>query len=111
MCRKSSDVMRVSTLISPNMERRALTAKEAEKLISTTLDSEAVFRKLTGHERAMMYLLAQRTGLRRNEIRSLTSASFDFSSEPAVVSVQARNSKRRKLDRLPLGTIESGVHP
>jgi len=84
------------------LERRALTDKEAEKLIATTLDSDKVFRKLTGKERAMLYLLAQKTGLRRNELRTLTPASFDFSATPAIVSVQALNSKRRKLDRLPL---------
>ena len=49
-----------------------------------------------------MYTLAQRTGLRRKELRSLTPGSFDLDSNPATVQVEARNSKRRKRDLLPL---------
>jgi integrase/recombinase XerC len=84
------------------LERRALTDEEAAKLIKTTLASETVYRHLTGQERAHMYMLCQRTGLRRKELRSLTASSFDFSELPAIVTVQAAHSKRRRLDRLPL---------
>ena len=83
-------------------ERRALTDEEAQRLISTTDASPRVFRGLTGHDRAVMYLLAQRTGLRRKELLSLTPSSFDLTGEPATVVVQAGNSKRRKKDTLPL---------
>ena len=47
-------------------------------------------------------MLAQRTGFRRNELRSLTARSFDLSSEPPVVALKAAKSKRRKNDVLPL---------
>lgn len=83
-------------------ERRALTDEEAQRLITTTDASPRVFRGLTGHDRAVMYLLAQRTGLRRKELLSLSPSSFDLASEPATVVVQAGNSKRRKKDTLPL---------
>lgn len=83
-------------------ERRALTDEESDSFISATKHSEKVFRKLSGQERAMLYLLALRSGLRRNELRSLTSSSFNFTATPATVTVQAVNSKRRRLDRLPL---------
>jgi len=49
-----------------------------------------------------MYTLAQRTGLRRKELRSLTPGSFDLVGNPPTVQVEARNSKRRKKDLLPL---------
>jgi integrase len=84
------------------LERRALTDLEAAKLIKTTLASDQVYRHLTGQERAHMYMLCQRTGLRRKELRSLTPSSFDFSESPAILTVQAAHSKRRRLDRLPL---------
>ena len=84
------------------LERRALTDQEAAKLIKTTLASEDIYRHLTGQERAHIYMLCQRTGLRRKELRSLTLSSFDFSERPAIVTVQAAHSKRRRLDRLPL---------
>jgi len=90
------------SLKSLNVKRRALTARESEQLIATTLCSERVFRRLTGKDRAVLYMLSQRTGLRKNELRSLTPSSFDFSTSPAVVTVEAGNSKRRRTDRLPL---------
>jgi len=66
------------------------------------LESEQTFRCLNGKQRAMLYLLALRTGLRRKELRSLTPESFDFSSKVSSVALHASNSKRRKQDRLPL---------
>ena len=55
----------------PRHERRPLSDEEAQKLVEKTNASTAVFRGLTGQDRAIMYLLAQRTGLRRGELRSL----------------------------------------
>ena len=83
-------------------ERRALSDGEAQMLIDAAYRSTKLFKRLTGKDRAVMYTLAQRTGLRRKELRSLTPASFDFSSNPPTVQVKAGNSKRRKTDTLPL---------
>jgi site-specific recombinase XerC len=84
------------------LDRRSLSDDEARRLIETTFRSKRVLRRLTGVDRAMLYLLAQRTGLRRGELRSLTREAFDFSRSPATVTVQAAHSKRRRIDVLPL---------
>ena len=84
------------------LRRRAMNNEESEKLISTTYSSDNVFRRLSGEDRAMLYLLSLRTGLRRRELKTLTPRAFDFTQTPVVVSVQAENSKHRHLDRLPL---------
>jgi integrase/recombinase XerD len=86
----------------PRYERRPLSDEEAQKLVEKTNTSTTVFRGLTGQDRAIMYLLAQRSGLRRGELRSLTGRSFDLISDPPTVAVKARNSKRRKKELLPL---------
>lgn len=83
-------------------ERRPLTDEESRKLIETTQQSERKFHGLSGEDRAVMYLLAQRTGLRRNELNSLSPQSFDLAGEPPTVTVQAGYSKRRRVDILPL---------
>jgi integrase len=83
-------------------ERRALTDEEAQRLIDAAFRSDRAFKQLTGKDRAVMYTLAQRTGLRRNELRSLTPTSFDLDGSPPTVQVEAKNSKRRKKDLLPL---------
>lgn len=84
------------------LQRRALNDKEAENLIATAYSSKKVFRRLTGEDRAMLYLLSQRTGLRRRELKLLTPSAFDFSQSPVIVTVEVGHSKRRRLDRLPL---------
>ena len=48
----------------------------------------------------MLYRLAAETGLRRNELRSLTRAAFDLDAK--VVTVTATNTKNRKTATLPL---------
>lgn len=83
-------------------ERRPLTDEESRRLIETTLRSEREFRSLSGPDRALMYLLAQRTGLRRNELNSLSPQSFDLTNVPPTVTVRAGYSKRRRTDVLPL---------
>jgi hypothetical protein len=50
----------------------------------------------------MLYLVSANTGLRANELASLTAASFDLEGDPATVTVEAGYSKRRRRDVLPL---------
>ncbi len=82
--------------------RRSLSPEESAGLVSKTMKSDRIFRRLDGRDRAMLYLLAQRTGLRRKELCSLTPSSFDFSEETTTVTVKPADSKHRKADRLPL---------
>ena len=83
-------------------ERRPLTDEEATKLFKTTLESQAEYRGLSGLDRAMLYMLAQRSGLRRRELLTLVPRSFKLDGNPPTVRVEARNSKHRKEDVLPL---------
>lgn len=56
---------------------------------------------MTGEERAILYWLAVKTGLRAGELRSLERASFNLGDDP-VVTVDAEYSKRRRQDILHL---------
>ena len=55
---------------------------------------------MSGVERAMLYRLAVESGLRANELRTLTVSSFDL--DKCTVTVQAGYSKRKHEDVLPL---------
>ena len=57
---------------------------------------------MCGAERALLYRLAVETGLRSNELRSLTRSSFKFGKRLATVTVEAKSSKRRRQDELPI---------
>ncbi len=83
-------------------ERRALTPDELVRLVQAATRSQTVFRGLDGATRAMLYRLAAMTGLRANELASLTTASFDLDLDPPTVTIAAGYSKRRRRDILPL---------
>lgn len=80
-------------------DRRALEPDEIRHLLEVTR-REPKRLGMTGPERALLYQLAAESGLRSNEIRSLTVSSFDF--EQCTVTVKAGYSKRKREDVLPL---------
>ena len=82
-------------------ERRGFTVEEMTALLRTTRQAPTRYG-MTGSTRAVAYALAFSSGLRRNEIRTLTRASFDLTGDPPTVTVQAGYSKRRRCDVQPL---------
>ena len=81
-------------------ERRSLSDEEISLLLKATEKSGDSYRGLTGADRAALYLTALCTGLRANELASLSESSFDFKA--GTVTVAAAYSKRRREDVLPL---------
>ena len=80
-------------------KRRALTIEEQRLLIETTAASK--FHSLmTGHDRALVYRLALQTGLRADEIRTLTVSCFDFDAR--TVTLTGAYTKNKKLAILTL---------
>ena len=81
--------------------RRALTDDEIAWLIDST-EAGPVIGEISGEDRAMLYRVALTTGLRASELKSLTPESFDLAGSPPTVTVEARHSKHRREDVLPL---------
>lgn len=98
----TAGLKKLSQSLDRRKERRSLTDDEACRLIETTLASQRIFRGLTGKDRAMLYMLAQRSGLRRKELCSLTPRSFNLDGSPPIVTVEAPQSKGRRKSVLPL---------
>lgn len=82
-------------------DRRALTPDECRALLQATASQAGESWGMTGPARALLYRLALETGLRSNELRSLTVADFTFKGSP-VVRVRAAYAKNRRTDELPL---------
>jgi integrase len=83
------------------LERRGFTPDEMTALLAST--RQALKRwGMTGPARAAAYALAFASGLRRNEIKTLTRASFDLGADPLTVTVEAGYSKHRRRDVQPL---------
>jgi len=83
-------------------ERRAATPEELRRLLDATLQGPERYG-MDGHERTLLYRFAAETGLRANEIRTLTVSAFDFSNpEEPTVRIKAGYSKHREIDLMPL---------
>ena len=82
-------------------DRRALTDEELARLIEAA-EKGPLRLSMSGPERAVLYQLAVGTGFRANELRSLTSESFDLDADPPVVTIEAAYSKHRRKDVQPI---------
>ena len=76
-------------------KRRALTPTEAVLLVEAT-ETGPIVLGMTGPDRAMLYALAIGTGLRSEELRTLTPERFDFVSDPPTVTVLGGYAKNRR---------------
>ena len=79
--------------------RRALGPDELRTLLDHTQTAPERF-KMTGEQRVVLYLLAVESGLRANELRSLTVSSFNI--ENHTVTVDSGSAKNRQSSTLPL---------
>ncbi len=82
-------------------ERRGIGPDEFARLVAAAEAGPEV-QRMSGADRAMLYVVAAWTGYRREELASLTLKSFDFTGKPATAKVKASYSKRRRNDVVPL---------
>ncbi|HKM52726.1 MAG TPA: site-specific integrase, partial [Isosphaeraceae bacterium] len=82
-------------------DRRTIGVAELRRLIKVA-ESGPPWRKMTGPMRALCYRLAVTTGLRYSEIASITPESFDWTADPATVTVSAAYTKNGEPAILPL---------
>jgi integrase len=93
---------RLNAEVDVRHRRRALKLEEITKLVESARNSGVDVQCYTGEQRARIYVMSYMTGLRRQELASLTPQSFDFATNPPILTLQAVNSKHRKRDVLPL---------
>lgn len=82
--------------------RRPFTDEELSAVVAAARSSEVVRLGLDGPARAALYLTAAFTGFRASELASLEASSFRFHVLPPTVVLEARRSKRRRQDVIPL---------
>jgi len=76
-------------------ERRMLLPEEW-RLLETATEAGPERYGMTGGERVMLYQTAIQSGLRSNELRSLTRGRLYFDSDPPYVTAKAGNTKNKK---------------
>ncbi|QDS97084.1 Tyrosine recombinase XerC [Adhaeretor mobilis] len=102
---------RLNAAMDVRHPRRALTAEEVAKLVSSARSSGVAIQCYSGEERARIYLISYLSGLRRGEIASLKPLSFDLKSPTPTLTVEAACSKHRRKDVLPLHPDLSAMLP
>jgi integrase len=95
-------LQRLNTETDVRRKRRVLTPEELELLIAAAERTKGRLGRMRGADRAIVYRLAAFTGLRAQEIASLTPRSFALDADPPTVTVDACYSKHRRKDVLPL---------
>ena len=95
-------ISRLNAELDVRHPRRALTTSEFGQLLKSARESGVSIQCYTGEERARIYTLSYMTGLRKSELASLTPKSFDLRAKQPTVTVEAKASKHRKKDVLPL---------
>ena len=100
-----------NTEVDIRKKRRTLSPDEFSRLLESTRTSEVEIQCYDGETRARIYLLGNLTGLRQSEIASLTPLSFDLEADPATLTIEAKSSKHRRKDILPLHPHLIGVLP
>ncbi len=92
----------LNTAVDVRRKRRALTVDEVARMVASARESGVSIQRFDGEQRARIYILSYMTGLRKNELASLTPRSFDLDGSPPTLTVEAAFSKHRRTDVLPL---------
>ena len=92
---------RLNAKVDVRRARRALADDEVRRLVEAARGAKS-FRGLSGEDRAVLYLVALGSGLRANELASLTPESFALDAAPPAVTVKAGYSKHRRDDVQPI---------
>jgi len=81
---------------APRRPRRALTPEQYQHFIETVR-----IQSPHGPDRAVIYEIATRTGLRKNEIRQLDASQLNLGPNPSI-QLKAGATKNKKADLLPI---------
>lgn len=79
-----------------NTRARTILSQEAFARLLRATRTQPTRRNLSGEQRYWLYLIASQTGLRAQELHSLTPASFHLNEEPPYVEIRNTISKRGK---------------
>ena len=95
-------IAKLNAEVDVRHRRRALTPQEIGRLVEAARTSGKKIQQYDGEGRARIYLVSFMTGLRRRELASLTPQSFELSTDPPTLKIEAACSKHRRTDVLPL---------
>jgi len=91
----------LNTATEAHRERRSLSAAEFKLFIEAAAAGETMLR-LSGIDRALLYLVTSSAGFRAQEMASLTPESFALDGDAPTLTVEASYSKHKREDVQPI---------
>jgi len=101
----NNPIAKVAKPARDSKQKGILTPEQFIKLIKVTCDKNILIDKTTGQERAVLYLLAGTTGIRKNELLNLVWSDIKLSGDNPFVRVRACIAKNGKEALQPLTTM------
>ena len=83
-------------------EKGILTPEQFVHLIKTTFEKNILIGKTAGQERAVLYIVAGTTGIRRKELLSLAWEDINLLADNSYVRVKASEAKNDKEAKQPI---------
>jgi integrase len=105
MANPVADLKAPGAYVDPQRTRCPLSVEQFNKLfLCTNLAERSANQQAawSGHDRALLYWVAAKTGFRLSEIRSFTRESVDLTTVPPTLTVKARNAKNRTKGVVPI---------
>ncbi len=97
-----ADIEYFNAATDPRHPRRALEPGEFDRLVASVRRIGRVWGRMSAADRVMYYLLKLHTGLRNQEVASLTPEAFDLGEDFPSITVAAAYSKHRRADTQPI---------
>jgi len=98
----NNPIVRVKKSARNSKRKGVLTPEQFIGLIKTTFEKNVLVGKITGQERAVLYMLGGTTGIRRNELLNLVWDDINLSGDNAFVRVRASIAKSGKEALQPI---------
>lgn len=92
---------KLNTETDDTRSRRVISQKQFDKLLAAA-ERGPVTHKLTGPDRAWLYVISAYSGLRASELAGLTPKSFKLDVDPPGITVRALTTKNRENVHQPL---------
>jgi len=92
----NNPIAKIKKMARDSKQKGVLTPEQFICLVKTTFEKNVLIGKTAGQERAVLYMLAGMTGIRRNELLNLIWDDINLSNDKAFVRVKASIAKNGK---------------
>lgn len=106
---RTNPIAKIAKPARDSKRKGVLTPEQFAILIKNTFEKNVLLGNISGQERAVLYLLAGSTGIRRNELLNLVWSDINLSADNPFVRVRACIAKNGKEALQPIPPITASL--